>query len=105
MVIRSLAGTVFAAALACTAVFTTPAQARAVVAVAIGVAPPPLRVERVGVRVGYVWAPGYWRWNGVRHVWVGGAWVAKRPGWRYVGAGWVRVGPQWRFHRAHWVHA
>jgi len=85
------------------AITTSPAQARAVVGVSIGVAPPPLRIERVGVRVGYAWAPGYWRWNGHRHVWVGGYWVPARAGYRYVGAGWVRVGPDWRFRRARWV--
>jgi len=103
MGIRKLAGACFAAALACLAVSATPARACAVVGVSIGVAPPPLRVERFGVRAGYVWAPGYWRWNGARHVWVGGTWVVARPGYRYVGAGWVRVGPDWRFHRARWV--
>lgn len=103
MGMRKLAGACFSAALACAAMSAVPAQARAVVGVSIGVAPPPLRVERIGVRAGYVWAPGYWRWNGARHVWVGGTWVVARPGYRYVGAGWVRVGPDWRFHRGRWV--
>lgn len=103
MVIRPLASALFALTLACAPVCATPVQAHAVVGVAIGVAPPPLRVERTGMRAGYIWAPGYWRWNGVRHVWVGGTWVVARPGWRYVGAGWVRVGPEWHFHRGHWV--
>jgi hypothetical protein len=81
----------------------SPAQARAVIGVSIGVAPPPLRIERVAVRVGHVWAPGYWRWNGGRHVWVGGYWVPARAGYRYVGASWARVGPDWRFRHARWV--
>jgi hypothetical protein len=34
-------------------------------AVIVGVAPPAARVEVVPApRVNYVWAPGYWRWNG-----------------------------------------
>jgi hypothetical protein len=79
------------------------AEARTIVGVSIGIAPPPLRVERVGVRVGQVWAPGYWRWNGRRHVWVAGYWVPSRAGYRYVGANWVRIGPDWRFRRARWA--
>ncbi|MDA3914774.1 hypothetical protein [Oleiagrimonas sp.] len=28
-----------------------------------------------GLRAGFVWAPGYWRWNRVRYAWVPGGWV------------------------------
>jgi len=78
------------------------ASARVAVGVSIGVAPPPVVVERVGFRPGYVWAPGYWRWNGGRHVWVGGVFVPARPGRAYVPAAWVHVGPAWRFHGGYW---
>jgi hypothetical protein len=104
MAMRKLAGACCVAALAYAAVSAAaPAQARAVVDIAIGVAPPPLRVEHAGVRAGYVWAPGYWHWNGAHHVWIGGRWVVARPGYRYVGARWVRIGPDWHFRHAHWV--
>ena len=93
----ALAGLVAGGAIA------VPAHARPVVGISIGIAPPPLRLERVGVRAGRVWAPGYWRWNGRHHVWVSGYWVPARAGYRYVGAGWIRVGPDWRFRRARWV--
>lgn len=82
---------------------SVPASARTVVGVSVGIAPPPARVERVvAVRPGYVWAPGYWRWNGARHVWVGGYWAAARPGHRYVPARWVHTGPAWSFHAGYW---
>ncbi len=84
------------------AALAAPAAARPYVGVSIGVAPPPLRVEHVGVRPGYTWAPGYWRWSGGRHVWAGGYWVAARPGYRYASARWVHEGPAWRFHRGYW---
>jgi hypothetical protein len=84
------------------AAVASPASARTFVDVSIGVPPPPVRVERVVARPGYVWAPGYWRWNGGSHVWVGGYWVAARPGYRYAPARWVHEGPAWRFHPAYW---
>ncbi|HEU4664212.1 MAG TPA: hypothetical protein VFS55_09305 [Dokdonella sp.] len=104
MRMRTLARACLVAAIACAGLSTAgPASARVVAGISIAVAPPPPRVEHVGVRVGRVWAPGYWRWNGAGHVWVGGRWIVARPGYRYSGAGWVRVGPHWRFHRGHWV--
>jgi hypothetical protein len=64
-------------------VLIVPATNPASAAVIVGVAPPPVRVEVVPrARVGYIWTPGYWRWNGHHHVWVGGYWLPARPGWR-----------------------
>lgn len=85
------------------AAMASPAQARAVVEVSVRSAPPPPRVERVVVRPGYVWSPGYWHWNGRRHVWVGGRYVLARPGYVYVGPRWEHRGPGYRFHRGYWV--
>ena len=90
------------------AIYAPPAAARTHVAVgvSIGVPPPPVRYERVpGPRRGYVWAPGYWRWNAHahRHVWVGGNWVHARPGYRYHPARWVHHGRDWRYHPGRWV--
>lgn len=96
---RSLLALVLGAA----AVVSSTAQARTWVGVSIGIAPPPPRVERVVVRPGYVWSPGYWRWTGVRHVWVGGYWVPARPGYRWVGSSWARWGEGWHFRPGHWV--
>ena len=84
------------------AAYTPPVTAMPVY-VGVRVAPPPPRFERVPPpRMGYVWAPGYWRWAGGRHVWTGGYWVRSRPGYRYAPAHWVRNGHGWRFREGHW---
>jgi hypothetical protein len=78
------------------AAVSLPAAARTFVE--IQVAPPAPRVEVVPrARVGYVWSPGYWRWNGRRHVWVGGVWVHERRGWHWEPQHWVQ-GPSGRWH-------
>ncbi|WP_329740869.1 hypothetical protein [Dyella sp. A6] len=89
--------------------YTQPAAAQVHVGVGIGIgiAPPPPRVERLPPpRAGFVWAPGYWRWNARwhRHVWVTGHWVRVRRGYHYRPAHWQR-GPrgQWHFRPGHWV--
>ena len=72
--------------------------------VEIQVAPPAPRLEVVPpARVGYVWAPGYWRWNGRHHVWIRGSWVRERRGWHCERVAWVQ-GPNGRWHlaRGHW---
>ncbi len=50
------------------------------------VAPPPPRVEVIGVAPtpGYVWIGGYWNWVGDRHEWVAGHWAAPRAGYHWV---------------------
>jgi hypothetical protein len=95
---------------AATALYTPPAiaagQVRVGVGVDIGVAPPPPRFVRAPPpRRGYVWAPGYWRWDvrAHRHVWADGYWVRARPGYRYRPAHWVRHGRQWRFRQGYWA--
>jgi hypothetical protein len=73
--------------------------------VEIQVAPPAPLVEVVPPpRVGYVWAPGYWRWNGHRHVWIRGSWVRERRGWHWERDVWVQS-PNGRWHlvRGHWA--
>ena len=85
------------------AIYAPPATAQVSVGVNIGVAPPAPRYERVPPpRSGYVWAPGYWRWDGRRHVWAGGYWVRARPGYRYRPAYWVHGRGGWRFHQGYW---
>jgi hypothetical protein len=61
------------------------AEARTRIFVRIG--PPPIVVERAPLapRAGYVWQPGYHRWNGSRYVWSTGVW-ARAP---YRRAVWV----------------
>jgi hypothetical protein len=85
------------------AVYTPPVQARAFVE--IQVAPPAPRFERVVVRPGYVWAPGYWRWQHGQHVWVGGSYMPERVGFVWVPHHWYQ-GPHggWHSEEGHWQH-
>jgi hypothetical protein len=93
-------GIVFAAA-----ALTAPNTRQARVDVIVGVAPPAARVEVVpAARVGYVWAPGYWRWNVHRYFWVPGYWVPARHGYRWVPSHWVAYGPRWRYVPGYWGH-
>jgi hypothetical protein len=52
---------------------------------------------------GYVWTPGYHRWDGGRYVWVPGAWVLPpRPRARYLAPHWVHRRGGWVFIEGHW---
>jgi hypothetical protein len=70
----------------------------------VPMAPPPPRVEVVGVAPadGQVWVGGYWNWTGARHVWNGGHWAAPPPGHRWVPHEWQRSGPGWRQRPGYW---
>jgi hypothetical protein len=75
-------------------------EARVVV---VQVAPPAPRVEVVpAARVGYIWAPGYWNWNGRRHVWVGGSWQRERRGYHYAPHNWAQRDGRWHFEQGGW---
>jgi WXXGXW repeat (2 copies) len=75
-------------------------EARVVI---VETAPPPVRVEVVPApRVGYVWAPGYWNWNGHRHVWVGGRWVGERRGYHWEPHAWEEREGRWHFREGGW---
>jgi len=100
---------VLSAVVACTAlsacVVEAPPRRHAVAAVGIDidVRPPPDRVVVVPApRRGYVWAPGYWRWNGRDHVWAEGHWVRERRGYHWVPAHWEGRGNRWHFEEGHW---
>ena len=81
----------------------TPAITYGAIVVDVDVAPPPAQVEVVPApRAGFVWAPGYWNWEGGRHVWVAGRWMHERRGYHWVPEAWVQVGPHWHFQRGHW---
>jgi len=80
-----------------------PVTSYAGVNVDIDIAPPALRVETAPPpRAGYVWGPGYWRYEHGQHVWVRGHWLRERRGYHYVPETWVQEGPHWRFHPGHW---
>lgn len=92
------------ALLALSAAAVVPATASAQVSIVIGNAPPPLRFESLPApRRGYVWAPGYWNWDGHRHVWFAGHWERERIGSSWRPAEWVRDGGGWRLMPAGWV--
>lgn len=86
------------------AALTAPITSQARVDVVVGVAPPAARVEVVPApRVNYVWAPGYWRWNGHRYFWVAGYWVPARHGYRWVPSHWSAYGARWRYVPGYWT--
>jgi len=77
------------------------AMSRVNVDVAIG--PPAPRYEVVPApRHGYIWAPGYWAWDGHRPVWHSGRWIRERHGHHWVADRWERRGDHWYFHGGHW---
>ena len=72
----------FAATLAfvaMSAALPAPTPARAQVAITItAVLPPPALPDYDQPpcpAMGYIWAPGYWAWDGDDYYWVAGAWV------------------------------
>jgi hypothetical protein len=71
--------------------------------VEIDVAPPPPREEFIPeARIGYVWAPGYWEWNGRRHVWISGHYIREYRGHRWVADHWDERHGRWYHERGHW---
>jgi hypothetical protein len=74
----------------------------------LNVGPPAEVVEEIPpppVAVGYVWAPGYWDWDGHHHVWRRGHYVKARPGFVWEPPHWVEVRGRWRFVPGRWVRA
>ena len=59
----------------------------------------------IGVPPGYVWAPGYWRWEGRRHVWVGGHWMGARPGYYWVPPRWDPRDGRHHFEPGRWARS
>jgi hypothetical protein len=94
--------TVLAVALGALAGLHT-ATAQAAVGIDIDIAPPAARVVVAPPpRPGFVWAPGYWRWDGHHHRWHEGYWVRARPGYHWVPDAWVAHGRHYHFARGHW---
>ena len=66
--------------------------------------PPAPRVESMpSEREGYVWAPGYWSWDGSNYVWVGGRYVPALAGYTYVAPRWEAVNGGWVLRSEQWV--
>ena len=73
--------------------------------VVVRIAPPRPRVERRGRPPGrgYIWTPGYQRWDGRVYVWSPGQWVQPpRRNARWVPAHWVKRHHEWMFVEGHW---
>lgn len=67
-------------------------------------APPAPRDEVVpAARRGYVWTPGYWRWNGHRYVWAHGKYVRARHGYYWREPAWAEREGRWEFNRGQWM--
>jgi hypothetical protein len=87
----------------CVATVRAPGPGPVYYGVDVDVAPPPPRVvEFPAPRAGYVWAPGYWNWNGHEHVWAEGRWMAERPGYRWAPDHWEQHNGHWRLAKGHW---
>ena len=90
--------------------WTVPALAVINLNFGIDIGPPAPQVEVIPApRPGFVWAPGYWAWEGNRHVWVAGRWMQSRPGYYWVPERWEQHaeerGHHWHFESAWWAIA
>ncbi len=81
------------------------AMARSNVEVELNFGPPAPVYEVVPPpRVGYVWAPGYWDYDGHRHVWAKGHWERERHGDHWANGEWHEQDGKWHLDRGHWEH-
>ena len=79
----------------------TPAAAQ--LNISIGTPPPaPIYEVTPAPRHGYVWAPGYYRYEGNRYHWTPGRFVAERPGYRWMPDRWERGSNGWYHVSGRW---
>ena len=98
-----IARTLAAGAVVWSFVHCAPAHAQVNIGVVVGVAPPVAIVEPPPPpRVGFVWAPGFWQWDGRTYGWQAGHWEAEQEGESYIASQWVEAPGGWRFVPAHW---
>jgi hypothetical protein len=101
MIKRLFAIAVVAAAVAA----SSPAFAQVDFNIVLGSPPPPPRVEIVPpMRVGYAWAPGYWRWEHDHHIWAPGHYIEARRGEHWVADRWSQHRDGWHHDAGHWDH-
>jgi hypothetical protein len=99
----SIKKTLIALTLAGAALAPLASQAAVAVGVDINIGPPAQRViVAPAPRPGYVYAPGYWQWNGHRHVWIDGRYLHARDGYHWRADHWVQRGPNWHYEPGHW---
>jgi hypothetical protein len=83
------------------AVIAAPAAAPEIIVVEV--APPPARQEAIPpAREGYVWAPGYWNYDGSRHVLVEGHHVPSQAGMVYVAPTWEERSGRYALRGERW---
>jgi len=99
-----LAATALSAGLLAGCVVESGPRPRPYGVVEVDVRPPPPRVVVLPApRRGYVWAPGYWRWNGYEHVWTEGYYVARpRPRAEWISGRWEQRPRGWVYVEGHW---
>jgi WXXGXW repeat (2 copies) len=71
----------------------------------IRIGPPARPHEVIGVapHPGWVWQPGYHRWEGDHYVWVGGSWAEPpHPHAGWVPGHWDRVHGEYVWREGHW---
>src|SRR5437879_5727380 len=97
--IKRTAVTLLAVAALFAPVALTPAAAQSMgVIFSLGTPPPvPIYEPVPAQRVGYAWAPGYWRWEHEHHVWAPGYWMPARPGHHWLADHWIE-GPRGGWH-------
>lgn len=77
----------------------------AAVRVYVGVAPPPVIVEKIPVAPSrnHIWVRGFHRWDGRAYVWVPGHFVVRpRPGAIWVAGHWVKHRRGWYWVDGRW---
>ena len=90
-------------ALAAAMFLGTASPAFSAIGIDIQIAPPTPRVIEVPPpRAGFVWAPGYWRWDGHQHVWVDGRFMKERHGQHWVPEHWDERHGHYHFEPGHW---
>jgi hypothetical protein len=65
--------------------------------------PPPPIIEQVAARPGFLWAHGYWRWNGRDYAAVPGHWERVRAGYLYRHPHWERRPDGWHWRLGGWI--
>jgi hypothetical protein len=86
-----------------TGVLLVGSVAPAFATVDINIAPPAPRViVAPPPRPGFVWAPGYYRWDGHQHIWVDGRWIHERRGSHWIPERWDERHGRYHFVPGHW---
>jgi len=103
--VASKRGRFVASAVAAAVLIGSVAPAFSAVGIDINIAPPAPRVVEVPPpRPGYVWAPGYYRWDGHQHIWVDGRFMHERRGSHWVPEHWDERHGRYHFEPGHWAH-